>query len=285
MKIILSRKGFDSGMGKIPSPIFDNGDFFSLPIPSDGEGSIPFSHIQYGNHNVGNIVEMLSKNKISSTHTCHYDPDLIKEGLLKRDDGWKPLFGQSGSAQGHLQNNNISKGDIFIFYGWFQNVRLRNGILSYDKTKGGVHVIFGWLQIGKIISVNDKENVPIWAKTHPHFNRETKNKNDVVYISSDELELCGKKTGIKGAGHLKKFDDRLVLSKSGEKRSIWELPLFFYPDDLKKPLTYNENIERWKKENDKCILNSANRGQEFVIDCDDYPEIYEWLLNLVKLDS
>lgn len=34
MKIILSRKGFDSANGGIVSPIFNNGTMLSLPIPS-----------------------------------------------------------------------------------------------------------------------------------------------------------------------------------------------------------------------------------------------------------
>jgi hypothetical protein len=33
MKLILSRKGFDSSTGGIPSPIFPDGRMVSLPIP------------------------------------------------------------------------------------------------------------------------------------------------------------------------------------------------------------------------------------------------------------
>ena len=35
MKLILSRKGFDSQSGGCPSPIFPNGTLYSLPIPYD----------------------------------------------------------------------------------------------------------------------------------------------------------------------------------------------------------------------------------------------------------
>ena len=35
MKIILSRKGFDSQNGKAPSPIMPNGDLISMPIPTE----------------------------------------------------------------------------------------------------------------------------------------------------------------------------------------------------------------------------------------------------------
>ena len=35
MKLILSRKGFDSGYGQIPSLILKDGTLLSLPIPDD----------------------------------------------------------------------------------------------------------------------------------------------------------------------------------------------------------------------------------------------------------
>ena len=34
MKVIISRKGFDSGYGGMPSPILPDGTMISMPIPS-----------------------------------------------------------------------------------------------------------------------------------------------------------------------------------------------------------------------------------------------------------
>ena len=36
MKLILSRKGFDSTAGGVASPIFPGGEMYSLPIQADG---------------------------------------------------------------------------------------------------------------------------------------------------------------------------------------------------------------------------------------------------------
>ena len=50
MKIILSRKGFDSANGGIVSPIFEDGTMVSFPIPSDDEDtydSLYYNEIQY----------------------------------------------------------------------------------------------------------------------------------------------------------------------------------------------------------------------------------------------
>ena len=37
MKVILSRKGFDSSNGGCPSPIMPDGTLLSMPIPSNDE--------------------------------------------------------------------------------------------------------------------------------------------------------------------------------------------------------------------------------------------------------
>jgi hypothetical protein len=44
MKIILSRKGFDSSSGGVPSPIFSDGDMLSLPIP-DRASTVKYDEI------------------------------------------------------------------------------------------------------------------------------------------------------------------------------------------------------------------------------------------------
>jgi len=61
MKIILSRKGFDSSSGGIASPIFQDGTFCSLPIPA--EESPCFEDISFGKTNMGDIIERLTQDK------------------------------------------------------------------------------------------------------------------------------------------------------------------------------------------------------------------------------
>jgi len=40
MKVILSRKGFDSGYGGFPSPVLPDGTMLSLPIPVSSGGMV-----------------------------------------------------------------------------------------------------------------------------------------------------------------------------------------------------------------------------------------------------
>ncbi len=58
MKVILSRKGFDSENGGIPSAIMPNGDVVSFPIPSDDKAS--FSDLRYGQVSYKRILDDLS---------------------------------------------------------------------------------------------------------------------------------------------------------------------------------------------------------------------------------
>ena len=51
MKIILSRKGFDSQNGKTPSPIMPNGDLISMPIPSGDKDR--YQGLVYQGHDIG----------------------------------------------------------------------------------------------------------------------------------------------------------------------------------------------------------------------------------------
>ncbi len=59
MRIILSRKGFDSSAGGCPSPIFPDGRLFSLPIP-DKTSPIVYSEIHYDDIDVGQLVSQLT---------------------------------------------------------------------------------------------------------------------------------------------------------------------------------------------------------------------------------
>ena len=174
MKLILSRKGFDSGVGKVPSPIFPDGTMLSFPIP-DKYSTIAYQDIiGLNGEPIGDIVEKLTKGKIPRHYKAHLDPDLRKESL-KRKKGWRPIFGQTGSAQSHLGNHNIGPGDVFLFFGRFRRLKQKKDYLRYKSDTKILHVIFGWLQIEKVIQVRNKEQVKLkWASYHPHLTRKMK---------------------------------------------------------------------------------------------------------------
>ena len=56
MKIILSRKGFDSSAGKQANPIMPDGTLLSMPIPSDDDLDNAYSTITWNNMSYYEII-------------------------------------------------------------------------------------------------------------------------------------------------------------------------------------------------------------------------------------
>ena len=94
MKVILSRKGFDSQYGGMPSPILPDGTLLSLQIPSKTDMETKYRDLYYGNSSYYDIIHTLSpNNKIKEEYNCHLDPD-IRGAIKDRPTGWKPTFGR-----------------------------------------------------------------------------------------------------------------------------------------------------------------------------------------------
>jgi Nucleotide modification associated domain 3 len=289
MKIILSRKGFDSGSGKVASPIFSSGELFSLPIPEDQ--ALPSSNVRYGeisagNYWLGDIVDDLTLGQIRGDRSAHLDPDL-NFSSVPRQNGWKPIFGQANAAERHLQNHQVDKGDIFIFFGWFKRVERVANRFRYVKGAPDLHVMFGWLQIDRRIAVRDLHQIPIWALEHPHLDKERTSQPDSIYIASDRLKLpdqiltdLGDRPG---AGVFKTYRDALCLTAPGQLRSHWQLPAWFYHDHEQFRLTYNQDFRRWQLAGEGSgfvLLKTPGRGQEFILNCEHYPKAIDWLCGL-----
>ncbi len=284
MKIILSRKGFDSIAGGVPSPIFPSGALYSLPIPelTASKHRMSYGAVTYDGQSLGGIVAGLTGGRIGPTSLVHLDPDLRRESW-PRDPGWKPLFGQAEAAESHLQSQEVNIGDVFLFFGWFRRVAEIDGHYSYVKGAPDQHVIFGWFQIGQRIPVTRRVDIPAWALYHPHLQGTPYSKNDSLYISTDRLTLPGVAIDRPGAGVFKHFAPELCLTAPDATRSRWRLPGWFDPRTGRTPLTYHGNLSRWQAVEDHVHLDSAKRGQEFVLDCATYPEAIAWLADLLRL--
>src|SRR5260370_23972725 len=148
MKIILSRKGFDASVGKVASPIFPSGELCSLPIPESvpARYSKRYNEIETGNQSSGAIVSDLTEGNIKSDTYAHLDPDLNRASM-PRLANWKPVFGQAGAAERHLQNQGVREGDVFVFYGWFR--RVEQGAVKYCYLRDATDLPFSfvWCQI------------------------------------------------------------------------------------------------------------------------------------------
>ncbi|MCP3673515.1 MAG: hypothetical protein GY829_03455 [Gammaproteobacteria bacterium] len=262
MKIVFSRKGFDSTAGGYPSLIFPDGTLFSIPIPSTND-KYRYSDldVHYEGDSIQTILNDLSGNHIrcnkwmpcnyvSNEQFCHYDPLPFS----------KPEFtgialGQADSAEGHLRNQGIGKGDIFLFYGWFRKIGKRNGSWCYIENEPDVHLIWSYMDVGDVISLDSNEQQKLallkypFLSDHPHVGDQGHKKNG-IYIS-DEYQYF--------PYHRKRC---LTDMKSYKGRATWRLPQFF---DQPESFSFLNNF---KKEKDDVVISYRGYGQEFVLNLD-----------------
>ena len=280
MRLILSRKGFDSGSGGCPSPILPDGTMLSLPIP-DRNSRIAYREIEQQGVNIGPLVVDLTGDTRRLRHYAHLDPDLDGDAL-PRADGWRPLLGQTGIAQGHLRKQSVQAGDLFLFFGLFRPVERTRSGWRFVRRAVAKHILWGWLQIGQIYKVDEmtSEALP-WARYHPHFQRK-RDVNNTLYIAADGLRLNGRDVDAPGAGFFRQIEDRLILTDpDAGSLTRWRLPPAFYPDAGRPPLSYHHTAERWRRGDGYCTVQSASRGQEFVLDTARYPGVTDWLAVLL----
>ena len=256
----------------------------SLPIPQipEDQSKVTYGDIRRGDTNIGKMVANLTRKRIESKGRAHLDPD-IHYADYPRQEGWRPLFGQSSAAQGHLRNQGVQIGDLFLYFGLFQEVEKISDTDNTDRwrfVRGAPkrHILWGWLQIGEIHKVDKlaKDELP-WAGDHPHLHPlRPKRPSNTLYVASPGLCL-GDGSTAQGAGCFLKFDERLVLTDPNESRvTAWRLPRCFSRDDEKSLLTYHKP-QCWKRNGQYAYLQSAGRGQEFVLDLKQYPGVMDWL--------
>ena len=221
----------------------------------------------------------------------HLDPDLNFDAYRHRKERanwqeWRGMLGQAGIAQSHLNNQGVSSGDVFLFFGLYRRVEETAQGWRFVRGSPEQHVLWGWLQVDEKYLVADigPNDLP-WARHHPHLFSHHYDVKNTVYAASMNLDLGGEddRCEIAGWGVFPKLDQRLVLTNpNGAGVSNWRLPRWFYPDGNKPPLTYHGRIhERWRRDDNHAYLRSVGRGQEFVLDLAHYPDAVEWLSDLV----
>jgi hypothetical protein len=277
MRIILSRKGFDSANGGVPSPILPNGELLSIPIPETRSGKQHFRYgdLRYCGETLDEVVAKLTRHKLQNEF-AHPDPDLT-EDTMHRSGPWKPAFGQAEAAEAHLQREGVRSGDLFLFFGWFQQV---DAAWHFCSGAADLHVLFGWLQVGERIQVRDFA-APDYLVRHPHFVGPPYGAKDTVYVATPTLSMPGVSAQVSGAGRFPLIRSELILSCPGRTRSCWRLPSAFAASDDRIRLSYHRSRipERGA---DWITFKSAGRGQEFVVPCQHDDPLFIWVAELFR---
>lgn len=274
----------------------------SLPIPY--KNGIPYGDIRIGLPEfdcMGSIVAELTKGRITAESTAHLDPDLASLSI-HREGGWKGTFGQSFLQQSHLDKNHVGRGDLFLFFGLFCNVK-RSATGKLQFIEGELkHVIFGWLMVDQKYRLPDKANqnvpleqLPTWARYHPHVQYAGLEPNpNALYAATSKLDCDG---SIPGWGLFPKFKDDLCLShpnllrdrhgKSKDLPSLWRLPAWMYPwqKPQRTPMTQFRNQKSWSIPqglHTTLDTSKGRKGQESILNSSEYPEAWPWAVNLIK---
>jgi hypothetical protein len=239
VKIIFSRKGFDSTSGRAPSPIID-GVLYGLPIPT---GKYP-SRSTYGAVGLADVLpKVQSRWKVDDF--CHEDPMFWED---------RCAFGQIAAAQTHLKRNCVGEDDVFLFFGLFAKLG------SNDRH----HRIFGYLKVESVLKIGchpSGHEVGGTPRQHPHT---------IEKWDTNENWPCNNTIYLGRGGRAKKAHEGLRLTKPDGPASCWVVPKWLRETEL----TYHKQRWRWLKDG---TLRSASPGQEFVTDVGDLPEPKKWL--------
>lgn len=205
MRIVFSRKGFDSASGGGPSPIVE-GCPVSLPIP----GRELVGAATYGELGLGELAARASKGRLSSADRCHQDPMFLPDGRC--------LFGQCGGAQTHLANRGVGVGDLFVFFGLFR-----------EDGQAPHHRLFGYLWIEEMVPLaacSPDRRAQFAALGHPHA-LAMHGANDVIYVGPGKTACTAHP------------DLRLTVAEGPP--SLWNIPAWLQAAGL----SYHHREDRW----------------------------------------
>lgn len=291
MKLVLSRKGFDSGSGGCLSPYnHETGEYIWCPIPEKVNSysnqvrytDIPVKKDYLSGLKGSNLSEVykslkgtdrvkLRKNEYVSIDDrdlfAHFDPMLGLPPWIEANDKLKigKGFGQFNAAP-HLENHNVNEGSIFLFFGGFQST-------SHRKISG--HYIYGWLKIKKRIETYKecKEIIEQYnLEHHPHITEAAFKRNQKNYIFLPDQWLFDD-LKIPGCGYFTTLNDSLLLSNNKESnKATWKLPIFFYQN-----LT-QVHQKTWEHIQEGFCTVRTGIGQEFVTQLSEKGE--KWLRDL-----
>lgn len=168
-----------------------DGQPWSLPIPA-GRYSGGRAYRELAGERAA-LAAWASRGRVAAETLCHLDPDIDAAALAERPAEWRGAFGQVGAAQGHLRNQGVGVGDLFLFFGLFRPAVRHEDGWRWDGE--AAHHLFGWLRVGMV--TRGSEGRP-WLADHPHA-APGWSADNTIYLAADRLDLPGARE-LPGAG-------------------------------------------------------------------------------------
>jgi len=303
-KVILSRKGFDSGEkagGDYSRVDPVTRRYILIPIPETEDSSKIYKYedlrvapnylSDINAHNLKDLIlnpklGMNKKARDSANGYAHFDPWLGPCPWMDKNDPLNPsigAFGQQDAPLGHLSKQDVLKdideGRLFLFFSRFKRLD-KNATNPLKIHPNGSYFIYGWLKVDEIIDDINKLDINVEKelriKKHPHLYSPKTEKNK-IFLGAKWLD---EEKTIRGYGYFRELDEKLRLSKLGDNPNIWELPEFFYRGNPKELLSRLKS-KKWSISNNRAIMDQLKgNGQEFVFNASLAQEKFnEWLIN------
>ena len=320
MRIVLSRKGYDSSYGGMPSPVFIDKDvkdwncrMFSLPIPEvrnagkdqkghklyeDVDTDVLSTEIKYpvGFPVVSKMPIIGDNEKEHKKFHVHLDPDIRPEIHNKVIDGWIPILGQDSQAASHLRDN-IEEGEdiLFLFFGLFQFYVIENGSWVKKKDSREFHAIWGYMWCNEVLDLDKKPELATRYRWHPHCKYIIKEmgRDNAPFVPNNTLFIGNNGTlplvGVNVCSYgVFKYDRILHLSmRECPNRTHWRknsLPWLDFKNGMSN-MSYNKNSEGREifHQGDCKYFLAASIGQEFVVnkDISCSEKVCKWLRDIM----
>ena len=273
MKVILSRKGFEPTHGGIPSPIMPDGTLLLLPKPVE-DGTIHYQELTYQGQSYYDIAVSLDENlqetlKNASCHTgCFINPASHVPPLE-----WYPAYIHNGPLESHLSRQNVSVGDIFLFYGWFRQTEYDNTYrLRFVPDAPELNIVFAYFQIGAIIKDN--------SFFSNHYNWQLNTLTNKRFVISSTIYLPTKKLSYNNhqpGCDILSYSSKLILTKPGYHYNQWQLPDFLCSPDV--TITYHNNRNNGFLSG-KDYFKASPISEEFVIHGSH--DLKHWVHNMIN---
>jgi Nucleotide modification associated domain 3 len=286
VKVVLSRKGFDTTWGGGASPILPDGRMLSLPIPERAG----VSEARYGSlrdvtgTTYLELVRSLyprsgfrvggERQELGDGTCAHLDPDLVRS-VRPRDRAWRGLFGQARAAASHLLNQDVGPGDLFLFWGRFRpGMHGDDGRLRFVPGTDAFHAIWGYLQVASVLDAGARDSVP-WARHHPHFAFPDRGRPNVVFTARRELTF-----GSGPGWGVFRWHERLRLTAPGSATAgAWLLPALFAPS-AGVVVTHLVDPGLWTSNGKAVAVRVVGQKQELVVtEC---APVSRWARELVR---
>lgn len=279
MRIVFSRKGFDSQFGGVPNAVLPGDELVPFPI-RDGASPVRADRIQRCGEPVGEMVAQLTGGRIRRNYRAHLDPDL-DAGSYPREPGWRPVLGQRGSPLGHLLKQKVGVGDLFLFFGWFRRVERVGTCWTYARNSTPAHVLWGWLSVERL---EDPKSLTLgdaaWLSYHPHVHSRGNDRHR-IFVARERLNLGGR--FVPGAGIFPSFAPSRVLSAYGQNMSVWSVPDWMQPSASTVRFSYIHDARRWKGADDGTSrVQTIGKGQEIVMTVLNRAPVDAWLASVFE---